>query len=187
MLEYILSFSNPFTIRNITSKCAENEVAQNNHVVIGSVPVLYLIILINWEEGVGQHGDFGSCAVQYLENILICTVHYCALMDDGRLMWIVNCTAISPGLDPKTNIFHIPCAAGALFLFFATFTSTIALGKHINDITHGVLCLLLCRWLRHIMYRTWIGKQVAANGIPFQWNQETKQQQQRAGIQTICT
>ena len=28
--------------------------------------------------------------------------------------------------------------AGALFLFFATFTSTIALGKHINDVTHGV-------------------------------------------------
>jgi len=29
--------------------------------------------------------------------------------------------------------------SGALFLFFATFTSTIALGKHINDITHGVI------------------------------------------------
>ncbi|CAK9055461.1 unnamed protein product [Durusdinium trenchii] len=29
--------------------------------------------------------------------------------------------------------------SGALFLFFATFTSTIALGKHINDVTHGVI------------------------------------------------
>lgn len=28
--------------------------------------------------------------------------------------------------------------SGSLFLFFATFTSTIALGKHINDVTHGV-------------------------------------------------
>ena len=46
---------------------------------------------------------------------------------------LININYIYESRPPWSTMF-----AGALFLFFATFTSTIALGKHINDVTHGV-------------------------------------------------
>ncbi|CAE7580971.1 Slc4a3 [Symbiodinium sp. CCMP2592] len=41
--------------------------------------------------------------------------------------------------DWLTDVMKGKTVSGALFLFFATFTSTLALGKHINDVTHGVI------------------------------------------------
>ena len=90
MLEYILSFSSLFTIRNITSKCAEDEVAPAKQTYCNQVRFGTIFDYFNnWEGGVGQHADFEYCTMQYLENILICAVHCCALMGDGRLMSIV--------------------------------------------------------------------------------------------------
>ena len=55
MLEYMLSFSRLFIIRNITSKCAEDEVAPaNKHIVVRSVLVLYLIISTIGKEALGS-------------------------------------------------------------------------------------------------------------------------------------
>lgn len=191
MLEYILSFFlNPFTIRNTTSKCAEDEVAQNIHIVIGSVPVLYLIISSNWEGGVGQHGDFEYCAVQYLENIWKYTDLYCALLCPDGWWWIdVDCklhSHLSRTWSKEQYISHsLRCRC------------IISVLRHVHF--HH------CAWETHQRYNTWSAlsfivplivtyyvshlncETICSQRYPFQWVQETKQQQQRAGIQTICT